>query len=153
MKKRMIVFLSILFAIIFSITAFAEESEQFGIQDIDPDSLEEMQVISVGEESTPEGIVEIYTIAVPGDGQYYEVPDFCDEYDKGTIISVQGTWAPTYEDLTIMFRDVSNGGAVEVPNAACNSLHDFPLWNNSNWALMVRAQEKGVVGTIRVTIA
>lgn len=150
MRKMVTMLLSLMLAATFSISAFAAEPQSLEIQEIDPNSIEELQVIYVGEEITPRGRVEVYTFAIPGDGNYYEIPDFRGEYSKGTTFTVEGTWDPSYAALTVMFRDVVKGGAVEAPNMACNERHTFTLWNSSDWALFVRANGQSLVGTIRI---
>lgn len=150
MRKIMVIFLTLIITTMLSISAFATQSSSLKIQEIDPDLITELQVIYVGEEFTPQGRTEIYVFAIPGDGNYYEIPDFCDKYDEDTCLTVVGTWGPSYAGLTVMFRDVDGGGAVETPNMVCNDPRTFTLWNSSDWALFVRAKDQGLVGTIRV---
>lgn len=150
MRRIKAIFLTLTITTMLSISAFTTQASSLEVQEIDLDSLTQLQVIYVGEEFTPQGRAEIYVFAIPGDGNYYEIPDFCNEYDKGTRLTVVGTWDPSYAGLTVMFRDVVNGGAVETPNTTCNDPQTFTLWNSSDWALFVRAKDQGLVGTIRV---
>lgn len=150
MRKMVTMLLSLMLVATFSISAFAAEPQSLEIKEVDPNSIEELQILYVGEEITPRGRVEVYTFVIPGDGNYYEIPDFRGEYSKGTTLTVEGTWDPSYASLTVMFRDIVKGGAVEVPDMVCNEERTFTLWNSSDWALFVRAKDQGLVGTIRV---
>lgn len=131
------------------VSAFAAEAS---ITKVDGVQVDQLELTYVGQEITPRGRVEIYSFIIPNNGIFYELPNFRGEYTRNTVISIQGTWSPSYERISVMFQDMNTGGSM-TGNVDCNEERSFALWSNSEWACFVKADSKNISGTIRMEIS
>lgn len=152
MRKCISLFLALMMMFLCTLPAMAEESTEFKVQEIDSSEIKEFSITYVGQEQTEEGRVDVYSFAIPNDGNYYKIPNFRSEYQEGTSIAVGGTWSPSYADLKVMFTNQNTMGAVE-SYLSCNDSHTFRFWDSAEWELSVMAPEESILGTIRVIVA
>ena len=111
-----------------------------------------LQIVMLSEEITPRGVVRTFAIDIPGDGAYHVVNGFNGEYEKGTTLSVTGTWKPSYVPMDVMFKDEVNDTSVDSALKS-GETHSFSFWNHSTWGLYVRAEKGDVSGTLQITIS
>lgn len=111
-----------------------------------------LEIVMLSEEITPRGVVRTFAIDIPGDGEYHVVNGFNGEYEKGTTLSVTGTWKPSYVPMDVMFKDEVNNTSVD-SELKSGETHSFSFWNHSTWGLYVRAEKGDVSGTLQITIS
>lgn len=108
-------------------------------------------VILLEEEITPRGVVRTFAINIPADGNLHELPEFEGEYIKNTLLTITGTWKPSYGDLEVHFTDETFGGSGYTSLRKSGDSSEFALWATSNWSLSVQARTVAVVGTLQIT--
>lgn len=127
-------------------------SEVAPIYKVDSSTVKPLQLTLIDQQITPRGRVDVYSFYIPDSGYCYEVPDFRGEYTDGSRITIEGTWEPTYADLRVMLKDMNSGTSVD-GLISCNEPSTFTLWNHSEWACFLKAEEKNISGTISVEVS
>lgn len=150
MKKFLSSLAALLMLSSLSVPVFA--SEAASISQVDPSEIQSVELTLIGQENTPRGRVDVYSFSIPSGGSYYEIPDFRSEYTSGTLLTVSGTWSPSYPQITVMFKDMESG-ASSYGNIAWYEPSTFALWQNSTWGCFVKADRANVSGLLRIEVA
>ena len=150
MKKFLSSLAALLMLSSLSVPVFA--SETASISQVDLSEIQSVELALISQENTPRGRVDVYSFSIPAGGSYYEIPDFRNEYTSGTRITVEGTWKPTYKQLSIMFKDMETGASTST-YIDCNESSTFGLWSDSTWGCFVKSDSGSVTGTLSVEIS
>ena len=125
------------------------------VESLEPDvSNQEMnqnELKLIGTEVTERGRIDTYRFHISGSA-YLEISDFRGEYSKNSHIEIQGTCGPSYEDISIMAKDMRTGGSATV-NVSKDNTASMTLWSSSTWGLFINSTGTGVTGTIIVEVS
>ena len=148
--KKILSYLSV-FLMAFSLSVPVLASEATHIYKIDSSTSKPFEITLINREIMSNGRVDVYSFYIPDDGDYYEIPDFCDKYEDDAHITIQGTWNPTYARLNVMLKELDFGSSV-YSYVDCNEAATYGLWHHSEWDCFLKADGKDISGTITIEV-
>lgn len=126
-------------------------SESYLINKVETTSVKSFEITLIDQEFKPDSRIDIYSIYIPNSGEYYEIPDFCGEYEDDAHISVEGTWNPTYARLNVMIKETEFDTSV-YSFVDCNESTSYGLWTHSEWCCYLKADGTDISGTITIEV-